>query len=297
MQTKTLPIYLEPLLKYQEILKTFPDVTLIENTSESSRVEYIRGSLLRILDEQEKIKQTKNNNNGIFGIFYSFFKPNEAPSPLALDLIAVLQNLARDFPQDDVDPITREPIEDAPYFLSVNGRKYRLSTLAAWIRVCGEFILPDRMPIYIPEMIELKRLCEEFKFSLTKNFIFLTLPMDLTTEHIHPDERKQMHKSHITTIEMLEGQRLSLSEIVQEMRGLNFYQSEALFELFSKGLRGDHLRTLDLQEFGPHHISVLKMLINEWGYSIEKALHSILDCDFESIQDFYAMENPNDCKI
>jgi hypothetical protein len=295
--------YLQPLLKYGSLSKINAYVINSDGSSDPSLIDGLRGELLRTLQRVTELrKQNETYFNLIPNLFLGFFIPQELSPQLRNELIEALQGLARDFPLSDVDPIDLEPIGEDVHFISLAGRSYRLESLVQWIQVRGDFILPDvRLPMFSPEIVELKRLCLENKLSLQpRRPISVSFQTALAGANLSVDDLSslvvpQLRENHINVLGMLKNEwGLSLEKAIDEIQGLNYEQADALLLLYSKGLKGSHLRGLAINpsEYGPHHTVVLIMLIDEWGYSVENAVDAISGCDFETIQSFYSMSKP-----
>ncbi|KTD53722.1 hypothetical protein Lsan_4132 [Legionella santicrucis] len=187
-------------------------------------------------------------------------------------------------------------------FYKSNGEKVPVSKYSGLIKVRGAFIYPDTNSAMLVQDIEqLKRLCIQQNLSMEpKPSRIVELEQELlnagfTINHIEELKVPNLRKNHILVLKMLVTEyQLSHSQAIAELKGLNYEHADALSALYSRGLRGEHLRSLsiDEEEFSPHHTAVLMMLMDDWHYDVEAAIHCISGCDFEEIQEFYSMPAP-----
>ncbi|VEB36452.1 Uncharacterised protein [Legionella sainthelensi] len=315
-----LPPYLNSFYQYPDFKQLKRCAELAENAFCSEVVNKdplneLRGNLLRILDE---ISQVQANPHSIYSMlsnyalsFFNFHKikgnlkdiSNQELQDIKNTLIVALRGLANDFPIHDVDPIDLTPIDnDEVCFTSLTGRRYRLVNLVNWIKIRKAFIYPDTNSVMLVHDIEpLKRLCAQQNLSLEpKPSHIIELEQELlntgfSVNHIEELKVSNLRKNHILVLKMLVTEyQLSHSKAIAELKGLNYEHADALNALYSRGLRGDHLRNLsiDEEEFGPHHTVVLMMLMDDWHYDVEAAVRCISGCDFEEIQKFYSIPAP-----
>lgn len=315
----TLPYYLQSLQTFQNIIQIQSCANLALQAFEhepidSNLIDKLRGELLRTL---KTILQFKAQNNGLFYTLkhygWTFFAPaqnfrrledllSSEIKPIEDKIIVALQGLAKKFPIDDVDPFDLEPIEeDENYWLSLKGRKYRLETLAEWIRSRKAFIYPDdNKEMFLQDIENLKELCKLHEISLKPAPVYSeTLKQEIIEAGFSLAEIRGLavpglRSNHIKALRMLmTDYHLSKREAFEELSGLNYEQAEALNALYADGLRGEHLRNLmiDESEYSPHHTVVLQMLINEQDYDVDTAIYAISNCDADEVQQFYSMSS------
>ncbi|KTC78168.1 hypothetical protein [Legionella brunensis] len=315
-----LPPYLQPLTTHKTIAQMQACANLARqvfaNEAEDiNLIDKLRGQLLRTLKESLQYKAINN------GLYYrlrqyalSFFT---SPQPISSfeslptttiqavenAIIIALEGLAENYPIKDVDPIDLNPIDDDDiYFLSLQGRKYRLESLVSWIKFRKAFIYPDNNDdMFLQDIAKLKQLCTLQGVSLepTKSYSS-TLQAAILEAGFSVEEMKdlvvpELHKNHINALQMLTTKyHFSHIDAITELQKLNYEQAEALNVLYEYGLRGDHLRNLSIaeSEFSAHHTAVLQLLVHDRNYDIDMAVNAISDCDIEEVQKFYST-SPN----
>ncbi|WED43370.1 hypothetical protein [Legionella cardiaca] len=311
-----LPSYLQPLTNYDNIAQMQTCANLARQVFANEAVDInlidkLRGQLLRTLKESLQHKATNN------GVYYSlkhyalsFFTLSQPVSSLERlptatiqeienAIVTALEGLAEDYPIKDIDPIDLNPINDDDiYFLSLQGRKYRLESLADWIKFSKQFVYPDNNDeMFSQDIAKLKQLCTLHGVSLepTKSYSS-TLQTAIREAGFTVEEMKdlvvpELHKNHINALQMLTTKyHFSFVEAIKELQKLNSEQAEALNVLYAYGLRGEHLRNLSIaeSEFSAHHTAVLQLLVHDRNYDIDMAVNAISDCDFEEVQKFYS---------
>ncbi|KTD08315.1 hypothetical protein [Legionella jamestowniensis] len=312
--------YLQPLQTLQHIEQLQPCVNLAiqvfeQDMPDSKLIDKLRGELLRTLSV---LLQYKVTNEGVLYTLkhytWAFFAPtkkshhlenlfsNEIQS-IENKIITALQGLAREYPINDVDLFDLEPIgENENYWLSLKGRKYRLEPLAEWISTRKAFIYPeDNTTMFLQDIDNLTQLCDLHKISLQPKPVYSSIlkqaiiDAGFSIEEIRELDVPQLHNHHIKALQMLIAHyHFSKRQAFEELQGLNSEQADALNELYSKGLRGAHLRNLAIDEsdYSPHHTVVLQMLVNEWHYDIETAVDAISNCNGDEVQRYYSMSSP-----
>jgi hypothetical protein len=267
-------------------------------------VDSLRGAMLRTFSLVQSRSQMTPSIFPAWGSWGAFFSrsritsvqnlPLQEVQDLERKLYLALSVYAKSFPINTIDLIDRTPITpETVCFSNCNGYQYRLTTIAEWIKHSNAWKNPESgltMNRYDQE--QLKALFLEHNISWEKPSPTLAEYIEhsgYTVEQLQALIVPQLRTNHIDTLLYLTAvKKLSFQDSIAEIQQLNYEQVDAIRELYDKGLRGNHLRGLEIDEdeYGPFHTLALNILTQEHHLDIEQAVAQISRCDFDQAQEF-----------
>lgn len=317
-----IPAFLASLEDYQQL----PDVvTFLSNAEQvysqppitNDTISQLRRALLHLLNNAVAIKPHSSSFfEGLYDMSYGLFgtaRPNTnalgalPPAQLASlkEMLAnALYEYALAYPLNTDDVIDQELIApEDPCLYSLTGQKYRLTSLAMWIQHKKAFVYPNvNITMYAHDIEQFKALCDEHHVSYAPlNEHLRAIAEGLNTLGISMESIRQLNVpqlriNHVNALRMLiQKHGLTEATAFSELQALNYEQADAIIALYDRGLRGDHLRGLEIteEEYMPHHTAVMQWLMDDLGYDLERAVESISPYPYEEVGFLYGLlQNP-----
>jgi hypothetical protein len=282
-----------------------------------TEIEKLRGELLRTTETLRKYNPKswsalKSVYVGFTNLFFLPCTPNHFKqvnnyqyNEIEMNLKKLLHQLALAYPTNENDLIDLEPLPSNfdERFITLHGCHYRLNNLVEWVRHAGQFTYPDtNKAMDAFDRIALTNQCETLGLSLQPYpkhldiFNEVLSQVRLTFEDIDTLNVPYYHENHfLALVFLIKNHQYTLQNAIAEIQGLHGEQVSALMNLFHLGLRGDHLRNLDIEDddFTAHHEAVIQILIEKYDFSLEEALAYVSNRSMDEVQEVYSWPSQN----
>lgn len=287
--------------------------TLNDAPIDTDKIAKLRGVFLRT---QEKLVKYDPDSWNVLKSAYqclSFFVFSDFPPTnfdqlskqqyhdIEIALFNFLFSLSKQYPINQEDPIDLEVLPDLnSRFMSLHGYHYKLETIVTWIRHSHQFTYPDtNKPMIEFDRVALINLCKERGLSLApyppRNTSFEAALENarLSMEDIQSLRVPYYHVNYVNVLTTLMNQyAYDIEAGINEINDLYPEQVDGLIQLFEYGIRGHHLRSIEIDGFDytPHHTLALEELIQRHDYTIDAAVDFISNRNMDEVQEVYGWQ-------